>query len=338
MGIFYLSVFITVVIIIVFWAKACCNFLDLPSTPFSLELPPFKPFLHLPLFRREWPAKNVKGDVLQSTPKKKIRCVFVMFCSNLTLCFHESPLSPSDGRWSAGPNLVMVYLCVFSSSRVQEWYSLRSSLQWQHVSSFWLWYLVCTVYIVPPFYLIRSGTPSEQLISSRHLLAFPGFTARLRVACLKSVITCTVVGQGQTCRMGRSEPDPNPGILKIEVYTHILYVYIYEVDNGWSNVDDFIFYFFFFSFYVFASMCMCGGKCVVFFTTFYVFGLLVTSETACYSVTIIFFVFMGIFWSVRDVAVLHVRVPGKFFLYPRYGPVKPNQNQPNNSNCTLITS
>lgn len=175
-----------------------------------------------------------------------------MFCSNLTLCFHESPLSPSVSRWSAGPNLVMVYLCVFSSSRVQEWYSLRSSLQWQHVSSFWLWYLVCTVYIVPPFYLIRSGTPSEQLISSRHLLAFPGFTARLRVACLKSVITCTVVGQGQTCRMGRSEPDPNPGILKIEVYTHILYVYIYEVDNGWSNVDDFIFYFFFLFF-----LCIC---------------------------------------------------------------------------------
>lgn len=81
MGIFYLSVFITVVIIIVFWAKACCNFLDLPSTPFSLELPPFKPFLHLPLFRREWPAKNVKGDVLQSTPKKKNKmCVcYVLF-------------------------------------------------------------------------------------------------------------------------------------------------------------------------------------------------------------------------------------------------------------------
>lgn len=97
----------------------------------------------------------------------------------------------------------------------------------------------------------------------------------------------------------------------------------------------------FFSLYIFASMCMCGDKMCFFFsfTTLYVFGLLVTSETACYSVTIIiFFDFMGIFWSVRVVAVLHVRVPGKFFLYPRYGPVKPNQNQPNNSNCTLITS
>lgn len=34
--------------------------------------------------------------------------------------------------------------------------------------------------------------------------------------------------------------------------------------------------------------------------------------------------------------VLHVRVPGKSFLYPRYGPVKANQNQPNNSNCKLL--
>lgn len=115
-----------------------------------------------------------------------------------------------------------------------------------------------------------------------------------------------------------------------------MYIYIYEVDNGWSNIDDF--------FFLFISLlrCVCvATKCVFFFsfTTLYVFGLLVTSETACYSVTIIiFFDFMGIFWSVRVVAVLHVRVPGKFFLYPRYGPVKPNQNQPNNSNCTLITS
>lgn len=122
------------------------------------------------------------------------------------------------------------------------------------------------MYIVPPFYLIRSGTPSEQLISSRHLLAFPGFTARLRVACLKSVITCTVVGQGQTCRMGRSEPDPNPGILKIEVYTHILYVYIYEVDNGWSNVDDFIFYFFFSFLFMYLLPCVCVVGNVLFFS------------------------------------------------------------------------
>lgn len=35
---------------------------------------------------------------------------------------------------------------------------------------------------------------------------------------------------------------------------------------------------------------------------------------------------------------LHVQVLGKFFMYPRCGPVQTNQNQPNNNKCTLVTS